>query len=135
MPSFSNKNSFCVLEISDSELKWLFGQVNAGQRNPTVFFRQSLGNAGDLSIQKILSDSFSAKKIVVRDCVLLLNRRLVFLKNFRLPSHSPFELKKMIEMQLLNNLPFAKETLIWESVTLKKNPDGYSKQHKRKDGS
>lgn len=81
----------------------------------------------DAELSKALSSLVTASKIKIGQLICVIPRRFAILRPVSLPSHSDQELKKMVGLQVTKQVPYPKEDVILDYVTLKKESSGYAK--------
>jgi len=115
-----------IIEITETHIKFL--QATLSRRRP-VILRSSVAKITDASeqgISKLLTDMADPrmKKTYV---VAVVPRRQVMVRYFSFPSHSEEEIKKMISLQVVQQVPYAREDIVFDYTILGKDPSGYSK--------
>lgn len=127
---FNRKNSLIstIINIGDKNLKIAQSCV-AKKQEITKLKAVPIDNKSDEEIVRILQESFSLKRRKVNQLgrtVLLLNRQSVTIQNIKLPSTNTSEIKDMIGLQAIKQLPYSIDDLVIGYQTLKITKDGYS---------
>lgn len=121
------KNSPTTIEITDSHIK-LF-QAKTGRTRPIISACDviPISQSSDDEIVRVLGEIVRGKNIQPDDIVVIIPRRFAIIKQMRLPSHNEAEIKKMIGLHLVNQIPYGLEDVIYDYDMLDKEPGGYSK--------
>lgn len=67
-----------------------------------------------------------ASRVRNADVVLSLPRKKVILKSMRLPSSDPAEIAQMIGLQLVNQIPYSLQEVVYDHVIVRKDDTGYT---------
>ena len=105
------KNILTSIEITDTGIR-LFQMKTLRQKRVLC--------ACDVRPLQNFSDDIQPQYLSV-----VIPRRLTILKQMRLPSHNEPELKKMIGLQLVNQIPYALEDIIYDFRIVDRESSGY----------
>ncbi|OGX09576.1 MAG: hypothetical protein A2Y06_00155 [Omnitrophica WOR_2 bacterium GWA2_37_7] len=121
------KNIITSVEITDSHIKVLQSKILKGKTVVCSCDIHSIREHSDEEIEHVLVAVFEDKKILTEDIVLVISRRLAFVKYMRLPSNNDVEIKKMIGLQLVNNMPYSQDEILFKPYILERERSGYTK--------
>ena len=119
------KNISTVIEITDAHVKFAQAKIVRGKRLVSACNVQPLTQHTDEEIIDILTTIVRTKNIQVHDLRVVLPRRLVIVKPLQLPSHNEEEIRKMVKLQLVNQIPYGIDDVIYDVLTLDKDERGY----------
>ena len=116
-----------TIEINDVDIK-LF-QAQRARRKDTfmVCDVRPVSGCTHENIVELLEDMVGSLPIIPEEPILLLPRCFAILRQLRLPSHEHNEIEDMIGLQLVNNIPYAVEDVIYRHHLLGQDSDGYSR--------
>ncbi len=120
------KSLSTIIEITDSHVKLLQSKIVRGRRVISLCDVRKILNPTDEEIAKIIKDITFSKNIVSDDLNFVFPRRLVILKRMKLPSQQDAEIRKMAGLQLVNQIPYALEDVVYDVQIIDKDPSGYS---------
>jgi len=121
------KGIVSILEITDRHVKFLEARY---QRNAWVLTNgavESLHLKQDDHVQQILSQMISREKIEKENLILVIPRSQGILKQMTLPSQSAEEIRRMIDLQIVGQVPFSRDDTIFDFKVLEKDAKGYTK--------
>ena len=120
-------NLITVIEITDSFVKLLHARQRGSRPYLSTCVMQALKEHTEEEVVNILRKMVSENKIPLHGSILSIPRKFMILKHMRLPSHNDAEIRKMVGLQLVKQVPYALEDVIYEHSVLEKEDDGYSK--------
>lgn len=121
------KNYSCAIEISDSYIKIL--QTNTHRKNKrTQFFFNiaTIRTLNESEIFKVFAQMLKEAASPVRVVNVIFPRRFATFVPLQLPTQSPEELTRIIDLQVLNWVPFTKDEIIYDYSVIHQNFAGYS---------
>lgn len=121
------KNIETAIEITETHVKFLQSQVLRGKNVVSTCDVRALQNFTDEELTRVLTDIVRSKNIYPDKLVLAIPRRLSILKQLRLPSQNEDEITKMIRLQLVNQIPYNLEDVIFDYQLIEKEAGGYAK--------
>lgn len=121
------KNISTVVEITDTHIKLLQAKHARGQRVICACESQELAQPTEEGIVKGLKEMLPRAAHPFKEAVAVIPRRLVILKQMRLPSHHDREIRKMIGLQLVNQIPYPPDDVVYDYLLLEKEPSGYAR--------
>jgi len=115
------------IEITDSHIKLL--QCKQARVTKVVSYCdvQKITVFSDKDISKLLASMISTKNVRSNNLVGVIPRRFAILKHITLPSQSPDEIKKMIDLQVANDVPYAREDIVFDYTVVEKGESGHTK--------
>lgn len=122
-----NKGISSTFEITESHLK--FVQVKTLGGRPVIIAAEVLpiDKKSDDEITRIIRECVNKYNIQSEDLIVSVPRHLAILKQMRLPSIHEDELRKMAGLQLINQIPYSVDDIIFDIVILEKSHGGYTK--------
>ncbi|MFH1847629.1 MAG: pilus assembly protein PilM, partial [Candidatus Omnitrophota bacterium] len=118
--------SFVVLEFTEEWVKLAFFK-SKGKLPRVSIGKKNIEKQKDEQVEKAVKDLFAEFRISRRLPVfVIIPRRLVTIRNLKLPSVSRDELSEMARLQAAKQLPYPPNELISDYRVIKKTPDGYS---------
>ncbi len=120
------KDIFTVIEITDTHIKFLQAKMTRGLPVVNACAIRPLNHYTNEEIINHLIEMSRSMAIHPEQCIVVVPRRLIILKQLRLPSHEETEIKKMVGLQLVNQIPYPLEDVIYEYSILEKESSGYT---------
>lgn len=116
-----------VIEITESHIKCLQTAMSAGKLSLLSCHVAGLTQHSDEEITASLAEFLSLSKIRPHNIIAVVPRRFVIQRHISLPSHQEEEIKKMVALQIIKQVPYPKDDIIVDHITLHKDPSGYAK--------
>ena len=120
-----SKNIFTSIEITDSGIRLFQTQTVRHKQVLCACDVKPLQNFTDGEIVEKLSEITALRDIQPQRLSVVIPRRLTILKQMRLPSQNEPEIRKMLDLQLVNQIPYALEDVIYDFVVVDREPPGY----------
>ncbi|MBF0479686.1 MAG: pilus assembly protein PilM [Candidatus Omnitrophica bacterium] len=121
------KNIYSIVEITDSHVKLVQARVGSNQSVITWCDARPLQDTSDEELQKYLSELLVSRNIQ-EDCLqVIIPRRLCIAKQLDLPSQDPREIQQMVDIQLVSQIPYALEEVVYKYQVLEQTSAGQSK--------
>lgn len=120
------KDIFTVVEITDTHIKFLQAKMARGLPTISACALRPLNNYTNEEIITNLIEMSRSMTINPEQFIAVVPRRLIILKQLRLPSLDETEIKKMVGLQLVNQIPYPLEDIIYEYSILEKESSGYT---------
>jgi len=122
------KNVYLTISIEDAFIKVLQVKMQRGflsvvSCDVEFIAPGSLEDQQIAALQKIVSEG----DIVKEGAIIIVPRKQVVLKQLTLPSQTETEIKRMIDLQLASQIPYAKEDAIFDFSIIHKDSSGYTK--------
>lgn len=120
------KKTTTIIEITQSHIKVLEGVISRSRPNSRRYQAEKILDATPQGMAKTLSrmlDKRSRRNYVIA----VAPRRQVMLRVFSLPSTKDEELKKMIFLQIVRQVPYQKDDIVFDFVVIGKEASGYTK--------
>jgi Tfp pilus assembly PilM family ATPase/Tfp pilus assembly protein PilN len=122
------KGILTAIEITDTHVKLLEAREQRDAPLISLCIIQDIERSSDDSILHALSTMIKrGKGRGPRECVLIIPRRSVILKQVSLPSHDKDELSRMLDLQIASLVPYSREDIIFDFYELDKDAAGYTK--------
>jgi Tfp pilus assembly PilM family ATPase len=122
-----SKNLINIIEITDTHVKWLQGRQDKGKPVIVSWDVQPISTPSDEDVSRILKFMGSSKGKKIDAVTGVLPRRFVILKSFRFPSKDEEEIRKMVSLQLVQQIPYGLEDIIFKTQIIDKEPSGYTR--------
>lgn len=116
-----------TIEINDVDIKLFQAEKRPNGKAAVILYDIRL--IEDCSPEKnveLLRVMIGALPVFPKNPVLLLPSRFAIFRQMRLPSHEPGEIEDMISLQLINNIPYSLEDVIFRYHILSQDDEGYS---------
>ena len=120
------KGLLTSLEISETHVKLLQVKELRTKRIVVTCDVRPIHQHTDEELGRIFLECLLSKKIHPEEFILSIPRRFVILRQMRLPSQNEHEIKKMVGLQLVNQIPYPMEDVIFEHLILQKEATGYT---------
>ncbi len=120
------KNACLVIEITETWIRLFYARHRGQQRvlHALRFARLSSDVFADIS--GFLKKQRALFPGTPPEAVLVLPRKWVMLKTFRLPAHQEAEIQAMLILQLPARIPYSLQEVVYSYTVLARNPDGYA---------
>jgi len=115
------------LEITETHIKLLQAKGSRGGLTIQACDIRRLSIPSDEETTKILSVLVTQWHLRHQLVIAVIPRRFCILRHLTLPSHDDKEIQKMIGLQIINQVPYSREDIIYDYVIVKKEENGYSK--------
>lgn len=115
-----------VIEITNTHIKVLRSRILRNQQEIMSCNIHSMETSTDGEIVKVLKEIFAARNMSDDEITLIVPRRQVILKHMRLPSLNEEEIRKMLGLQLVEQIPYAVEDIIYDFQIIEKEELGYT---------
>jgi len=120
------KNIVTFIEITESHIKFFQAQKFGSEYKLAACDIHAMESFRDEEIIRILSQNKYLKNIPKNSLSVIIPRKLSILKQIRLPSLNDHEIKKMVGLQLVNQIPYGLEDVVYDYWILDKDKEGYS---------
>ncbi|VAX36084.1 hypothetical protein MNBD_UNCLBAC01-981 [hydrothermal vent metagenome] len=118
---------YTTIEITESHVKVLQAKEIKRKRSLTYCDIRPIPSSQEEDIVKVLSEMTSKIKGTLGYIIAIIPRRLITLVQFYLPTHVEAEIRQMIDLQIVNRVPYAKEDIIFDCQIIEKDESGYSR--------
>ncbi len=115
-----------VIEITDTHIKLIQAKTARGINSVSHCNIRALHQYTDEEVINTLIEMARLTNIPSESLTVLIPRRFSILKQLRLPSSEDAEIKKMVGLQLVSQIPYALEDVIYEYSVIEKEPSGYT---------
>ncbi len=121
-----NTQAKTVIEITSTHIKVL--QLFAGKAKPSNYTCaiKEIDPKGDSAIINSLWEVLDSSE-KQEEYILILPRRIMVLKQMRLPSLDKEEIRKMIGLQLIEKTPYSLDDMVFDFDIIEQDSSGYSK--------
>lgn len=120
------KNILTIIEITDTHVKFIQARAARGLRLVSACNIRALHHFTDEEITNALIEMARLTSVSSDHLIVLIPRRFTILKQLRLPSHEEAEIKKMAGLQLVSQIPYSLEDVIYEYSVIEKEHSGYT---------
>lgn len=120
------RNQVTVIEISDAHVKLLQTRTAGSRGVLTSLDVRPLRQHTDDELSRVIGEMARSKSIETDKLILSIPRRLTILKRLRLPSHQDQELRQMISLQLVNQIPYSLDEVTFDYQIVARSADGYT---------
>lgn len=115
-----------ILEITQTHVKLAQASSVAGGRVLVFLGAKEIKETSAETVTKAIKGLVSESRIKFQDITCVIGRGSVIVRNFNLPSQEPAEIENMLDFQIKQQIPYAKEDIISDYVITTKNKNGYS---------
>jgi Tfp pilus assembly PilM family ATPase/Tfp pilus assembly protein PilN len=115
-----------IIEITQSHIKVLEGAISRSRPNARRYDTEKIVDVTSQGIAKTLSRMMD-KRSRRNYTIAVAPRRQVMLRVFSLPSTKEEELKKMIFLQIVRQVPYQKDDIVFDFIVIGKDASGYTK--------
>lgn len=119
------KDISTTIEITDTHIKFFQAKTVRQRRVLCAGDVKPLQEFTDAELIGKLSQIATSHPIDPKHLTVVIPRRLAILKTMHLPSQNEGEIKKMIALQLVEQIPYALEDVVYDFQMLDKEPSGY----------
>ena len=125
---FKLKKEFTVaLEITDSHVRVFQAKsTRTGAVLTHVQYRPIELHTDD-ELAKLITQIFAGKAMRTREVIVAIPRRLMILRQMILPSQDTDEIRKMVDLQIINKVPYSKDDIIYDYSIISREATGYTK--------
>ncbi|MCK5213915.1 MAG: pilus assembly protein PilM [Candidatus Omnitrophica bacterium] len=116
-----------ALEITPKYLKLLHANIQKGKCSVLHSIVRSLESDGTKDIAGVLRETISSHKIPASSVSVIIPRHQVIQKVMHLPAQNDAEIRDMLNLQIPQHVPFAREEIIFDYLLLEKEGSGYAK--------
>lgn len=120
------KGFFTTIEITNTHLKVLQAKESRGIPSLSSCLIKKLENRSEDYIVKLLADSPSIEKGQDNNAIIIIPRKSVIFRYLLLPSETEHEIRRMISLQIVNQVPYPREDIIFDFSILEKKESGYT---------
>jgi hypothetical protein len=117
----------CGIEISEHYIKIAAAKFGGANRVSVDFFVEPTGSLTDDQISETISRIFRQNRFKPGNVSLCLSRNLVTVRNLHLPSQDKKEITQMIDLNVVRIVPYKKEEIVFNYLTLGADEMGYTK--------
>lgn len=115
-----------IIEITDTHIKFLQAQKQKDEISLVRRIVRERPDAGESMINPALLQDIPVKDIEDHEVTIVIPRRLVVVKQLELPSVQEQEIRRMIELQITNHVPYPRERIIFDFQIINKEKAGYA---------
>ena len=120
------KDFSVIIEITDTHVKLIHAKQTSGKPIVTFCEVRALHDFSDAELVNILSGFMRLRSLQTDQLLFIIPRKLAILKFMRLPSQQIPEIKKMVGLQLVNQIPYEVEDVIYDCAVVEKEKEGYT---------
>ena len=120
-----SKNITTAIEITDTHVKLLQARNQRG----LFITHGSLGRIEQFTddhVANILTQMTSARGFEAGEVVGIIPRKFAILKHISLPSQSDAEIKRMLDLQIGNHVPYSREDIVFDFQIVGREASGYT---------
>jgi len=121
------KKALLAVSIDDYNFKLLKAQSMPNGWLCEKAFVVHVSGKSDDDISALIKDLLHKEKLKKTDTVLVVPRSLVTVRYLQLPTSNPSELESMVNMQVVRQIPYSKEEMIYDYYITGYTPEGYTK--------
>jgi Tfp pilus assembly PilM family ATPase len=115
-----------VIEITDTHVKLVQTKKLRGQPVVSHCAIKALHDFTDGEIINTLVNLARSRNVQSDQILFVIPRKFAILKFLHMPSHNIAEIKKMVGLQLVNQIPYALEDVVFDCEVIEKEASGYA---------
>ena len=115
-----------IIEITDAHVKVVQSKPQRGTAVISACEVRALQNFTDEELVRLLNEMTASRSIPIADLVIVIPRRFVILKQMQLPSVNEQEIQKMISLQLVNQIPYPLDDIVYNEIFVERDASGYT---------
>lgn len=116
------------VEIGERYLKIAVARPAKGSAYSLEYFVKPTRGLSDEDIAKAVKERLEKSGIKTARLTVCLPRNLVTMRNLHLPSHDPSEIAQMIDLHIGRIVPYKKEEIVFDHMSLRTDSLGYTAQ-------
>lgn len=116
-----------TIEITDTHVKLLQAGRARGRRILTGCVIRPILDPAEEVLKGLIAEITASRGITSSNLMVVIPRRFAILKPMRLPSHQEREIKKMMGLQLVNQIPYSLDDMVGDYHLVEKDPSGYAR--------
>ncbi|MFC1593924.1 pilus assembly protein PilM [Candidatus Omnitrophota bacterium] len=116
-----------AIEITDTHIKLAQAKKDSKGVVVTALRAVTIHLQADDSISKQLGALLDETKIKPSNVICIIPRKFVIARTLKLPSHDKKEIEKMAALQAAQQIPYPKEDIVSDYITLEKDAEGYAR--------
>jgi Tfp pilus assembly PilM family ATPase/Tfp pilus assembly protein PilN len=117
----------CAIEISEHYIKVAAVRGHGSSRPSIDFFVEPTAGLTDEQISETIARIFRQNRLKPGNLSLCLSRNQVTVRNLHLPSQDKKEMTQMIDLNVVRIVPYKKEEIVFDYLTLGADEMGYTK--------
>src|SRR5690242_16154625 len=119
-------NTITIIEITDTHVKLLQAKNQRGV-SITQAGVGKIEQFTDENVVDVLAQLTSVRGFEPGEVVGLIPRKFAILKHISLPSQSDAEIKRMLNLQIGNHVPYSREDIVFDFQVVRRETNGYTK--------
>ena len=121
------KEIITAIEITGTHIKLL--QKDDSNRVAAISFGgiKNIAQLSDTEISQVLSKLVKESLGVSKRIIAAIPRRNITLAHLQLPSNADHEIRRMVDLQVVNSVPYVREDILYDYGVLEKNESGYTR--------
>lgn len=121
------KKQLLAIELDDNTLKLMRGRATSKGWSVINFGSEDITGKSEEDISGFLKDTLHKLKIKKTNTILIIPRGLVTVRYLQLPTTNPDELGNMIDMQVVRQIPYTREEMVYDYYVIGLTEEGYTK--------
>lgn len=121
-----NKKLIAVLEITQTHVKLAVIKLGHAEKAVSFLGLKQIADTSNQTISKSIEELIKESRVKPESLFVVIPRSSIIARNLRLPSQDPAEIENMLDFQIKERIPYAKEDIISDYLTIIKDPKGYS---------
>jgi len=115
-----------VLEITQTHVKLVQSKSTPTGKAITLIEVKDIIDTTDQTVSKVIKEIISASKIDPENLICIIPRSSSIVRNLRLPSQDPAEIENILDFQIKQQIPYAKEDIVSDYIVTGKDEAGFS---------
>lgn len=121
------KKALLAIELDDNTLKLMQGRTTSKGWSVRKFGVEDISGKSEEDTITTIKDTLSKLKIKKINSILVVPRSLVTVRYLQLPTTNPDELDSMIDMQVVRQIPYTREEMVYDYHITGLTEEGYTK--------
>lgn len=116
-----------TIQLDDNTLKVIQGRATSKGWHIDKFVIENIQGKSDEELISSIKDTMHKIKIKKTTTIFVIPRSLVTVRYLQLPTSNPNELKNMVDMQVVRQIPYTKEEMVYDYHIIGLTEEGYTK--------
>lgn len=116
-----------TIELDDNTLKLMQARATPKGWRVDKFGTEDISGKSEEDISAIIKDTLHKQKIKKTNTILVIPRGLVTVRYLQLPTTNPNELDNMVDMQVVRQIPYTREEMVYDYYIIGLTEEGYTK--------
>ena len=121
-----NKGINAVLEITQSHVKLAVAKSEPSGNTITFLGAKNIVEISNQVVAEAIKELISESKVKPQSLTCIIPRSSTIVRHLKLPSQDPAEIENMLDFQIKERIPYSREDIISDYLTIRRDEKGYS---------